>query len=293
MNTAAIFVAFVCLGITGWDAHAKTVRQCENSTPTYRVATWNVLTKHVAPTLVFPPWEIRLPTIVDWIQATNLDIIAVQELLPEMAVDLKRQLPNYLFVGTPRSRNPQTGEYSALFVNPRRFAVIDSGTFWLSPNSEVPESRGWDAAIERICTWAMLRDLVNGQTLFAFGTHFDHLGKIARARSALLIRNKIAILAGEAPAILLGDFNIEERDPALAVLYDRFHYARDRSLQLPLGGPGTFVNGRRIDHIFTDRRQTVHSYEIASPRTLSGRLPSDHYPVWIELETRLDRSSAL
>ncbi len=30
------------------------------------------------------------------------------------------------------------------------------GTFWLSETSDVPGSRGWDAALPRICTYAVL-----------------------------------------------------------------------------------------------------------------------------------------
>ena len=44
-------------------------------------------------------------------------------------------------------------------------------------------------------------------TLFVFNAHFDHVGKLARKKSAELLRAQMAGIAGDHPLILMGDFN--------------------------------------------------------------------------------------
>ena len=57
------------------------------------------------------------------------------------------------------------GEFCPIFFNTYRFELIESETFWLS---ETPEkiSVGWDAALERICTYARFKIL---KTIESFG----------------------------------------------------------------------------------------------------------------------------
>ena len=56
-----------------------------------------------------------------------------------------------------------------------KFELLEQGTFWLSPASAVP-SKGWDAALPRICTWGQFRDKGTGFVFYFFNTHFDHMG---------------------------------------------------------------------------------------------------------------------
>ena len=76
------------------------------------------------------------------------------------------------------------------FFNKYRFELIESETFWLS---ETPEkiSVGWDAALERICTYARFKDLENNREFWIFNTHFDHIGVKARSKSVKIILKKL------------------------------------------------------------------------------------------------------
>src|SRR3546814_15427461 len=71
--------------------------------------------------------------------------------------DLDGFLENYDRIGVGRKDGEKGGEYSAIFYKKDRFRLLDHDTFWLSETPEVP-SKGWDAALNSICTWGKLRD---------------------------------------------------------------------------------------------------------------------------------------
>lgn len=84
---------------------------------------------------------------------------------------------------------------------------MKSGNFGLSETPDSIGIKGWDAACERIVTWAVLKDKVSGKELAAFNTHFDHIGKVARRESAVLLLAKIREIASDLPVVITGDFN--------------------------------------------------------------------------------------
>ena len=100
------------------------------------------------------PWKVRCQRIAALIRFHDYDIIGMQEVRPEQMADLRTALPEFTAVGTGREGINQ-GEHSPVFFRTDRFALLDSGTFWLS---ETPEkvSRGWDADYNRICSWVKL-----------------------------------------------------------------------------------------------------------------------------------------
>ena len=56
-------------------------------------------------------------------------------------------------------------------------------------------------------SWAKLKDKVSGKEFYFFSVHFDHIGKVARHESALIMLANIKKIAGDSPAICVGDFN--------------------------------------------------------------------------------------
>lgn len=120
--------------------------------------------------------------------------------------ELVAAFPDYRFLG-PGREGGRRGEFSALLVRDERFEVLESGDAWLSSTSDQVGSRDWDAALPRMCTWAVLRDRASGAALFAMNTHFDHRGKEARRESAgvlltLRARHAELPLIGERPGRL-------------------------------------------------------------------------------------------
>ena len=98
------------------------------------------------------------------------------------------QLKDYNYIGEGRNGG-NSGEYSAIYFKSEKISLKEKETFWLSETpGEV--SVGWDAALERICTYGLFLDKKSGQDFWVFNTHFDHIGSIAREKSAELILKK-------------------------------------------------------------------------------------------------------
>lgn len=233
-------------------------------------------------------WPHRKDMVADLIRFHEADLVGVQEALLHQLEDLESQLPNHRWVGVGRDDGKAKGEFSALFYNSKLFQLVDSGTFWLSPTPEVP-SKGWDAAIVRVCTWAKLMDRVAGKEIVFFNTHYDHIGEQARQESSKLLAQKIKTIAGNLPVILTGDFNTEPGTPAYETLASSFSDSREISQMKPYGPEGSW-NGfdynasldRRIDFIFVNDKVEVKRYAVLSDAK-ERRFPSDHLPVYAEV----------
>ena len=196
--------------------------------------------------------------------------------------------------GLGRDDGKTQGELSPVFYRQDRFERLGAGTFWLSSTPDKVGSKGWDAALPRVCSWLKLRDKTSGSEFFLFNTHFDHRGELARQLSATLLRVKLPEIAGESPLVLTGDFNATSSETAYKVLTtgkttaetvvgEPLEDARDASAAKPAGPDSTWngfreiVPGRKIDFVFV-RGAAVHSHRVLDPR-VKGRFLSDHLPV--------------
>ncbi len=217
------------------------------------------------------------------------DIFGIQEGLVQQVNYLDASLENYDFVGAGRDDGKTKGEYCAIFYNKYKFQLLGEHTFWLS---ETPEkvSKGWDAAYERICTYAFFMDKATGNNFWVFNTHFDHIGELARQKSAELIVEKIKeVNKDELPVFILGDFNLNEETRAIHYLSSHYNDARKVSSQEPFGPFGTFTGFEfhepvkdRIDYIFCSKDIIeVKKYGVLTD-SKEGRYPSDHFPVMIQ-----------
>ena len=74
---------------------------------------------------------------------------------------------DYKYVGVGRDDGNRKGEFCAIFFNEKKYKLLRNSTFWLSENpNEV--SIGWDAALERICTYALLETINGGNKIWVF-----------------------------------------------------------------------------------------------------------------------------
>jgi endonuclease/exonuclease/phosphatase family metal-dependent hydrolase len=242
-------------------------------------------------------WPHRRDRVAALVRFHAPDAVGVQEALASMLADLDARLPGFARVGVGRADGREGGEFSAILYRTDRLELLDSGTFWLSPTPEVPGSKGWDAAIERVATWARFRDRRTGCRLVHLNTHFDHIGERARQESARLIRRRLAALSAGDPVIVTGDLNADPRSApyriftrdtipgAIPPLADAFAASRDGSY-----GPTSTWNGfeaiepeRRIDYVLVSPSITVLAHGILSDQW-DGRFPSDHLPVLAAVE---------
>jgi endonuclease/exonuclease/phosphatase family metal-dependent hydrolase len=241
-------------------------------------------------------WPKRRDFLAAQLRFHAPNIFGIQEGLHRQLEYLDEQLPAYARVGVGRDDGKQGGEYSALYFLKKRFGLLDSGTFWLS---ETPDtvSKGWDAALPRVCTFAHLHDSLSGKKLWVFNTHFDHIGKEARRRSAELILLKIKEknTAGE-PVVLMGDFNAEPNEAPIAVLTRDLRDARFVSEEPPFGPEGTFNAfnfhdpvKRRIDYIFLNEKGLKVKKHAVLSDSRDCHYPSDHLPVMAVLAWGIER----
>jgi endonuclease/exonuclease/phosphatase family metal-dependent hydrolase len=160
--------------------------------------------------------------------------------------------------------------------------------------SETPEiiSKGWDAALNRICTYALLKENKTKQIFWIFNTHLDHQGEIARTKGIALILYKIKMLNTQNyPVIFMGDFNSEPTEERIINLKKLMIDSQEISEENPFGPTGTF-NGfkhieavtKRIDYIFLSKESNfkVYKYAVLSD-SKDLKYPSDHLPVYVEI----------
>lgn len=236
-------------------------------------------------------WPYRKDNAASQVLFYNVHLLGVQEALNDQMIDMQQRLPNYKSFGGGRDDGKTKGEYSAIFYDTARLEKLDGAMFWLSQTPEVPGSKGWDAAITRMVTWCRFKDKQTQKTFFAFNTHFDHIGKTARAESAKLVLQKVKAIAGTYPVIFTGDFNASPSDEPIKIIIntaDPDHLTDSKAIsQTPHYGPsGTFTgfeaketSNEPIDHIFIKGSVKVLKHATLS-ESWQGRFSSDHFPVF-------------
>ncbi|WP_278377477.1 endonuclease/exonuclease/phosphatase family protein [Chryseobacterium arthrosphaerae] len=234
-------------------------------------------------------WPQRKQDVADLLTYYHPDYFGVQEALPEQMKDLKTGLKNYNYIGVGRDDGKEQGEFSAIFYDTGRLDVLKSGTFWLSETPEKP-SKGWDAALNRICTYAVFKDKKSKKEFLAMNLHFDHVGNVARVKSSELILKKIKELNPKnLPVTLSGDFNLTDDSEPIKILSknmkDTFYHSETKHY----GPVGTFtafnvneIPKDRIDYIFT-KGFTIRSHRHINDRRENLLYPSDHFPVIVNL----------
>ena len=236
-------------------------------------------------------WVNRKDYFLSQIQFYEPDVLGLQEVTPGQLTEIAAFLKDYSYVGKGRDENNQ-GESSNIFFKKDRFNIKDSGTFWLS---ETPDkvSKGWDAAINRVCTYVLLQDKTKKKLFWVFNTHLDHMGEMARTNGILLIIQKMKMLnKTNLPVIFMGDFNSEPGTERIKALKNEMLDTRDISIQKPFGPDGTF-NGfkhneavtKLIDYIFISKNSpfVVQKYAVLSD-SKDLKYPSDHLPVYVDIK---------
>jgi endonuclease/exonuclease/phosphatase family metal-dependent hydrolase len=225
-------------------------------------------------------WPLRCDALADVIAGVEPHLLGVQEALDFQVDFLARRLPHHRRIGQGRDGG-EKGEHAALFVDERRFEVVDHGDFWLSATPDVVASVGWDAALTRLCTWARLRVRATGRELHAWNTHFDHRGEQARLESARLLARRIGATPG--PHVVVGDLNCGEASAPLDAL--RAAGLRDsfRDLHPDATAVGTFhafrgtTSGEKIDYVLVDGGLVTLAAALLQAPGPDGRWPSDHH----------------
>ncbi len=235
-------------------------------------------------------WKIRKNKVRQLLIQYAPSIIGIQEGLLSQVQYLDSCLTDYNYVGVGREDGKEQGEYCAIYFDTTRYSVLNHSTFWLSETPDII-SIGWDAALERICTYGLFKDRKTSEEFWVFNTHFDHMGTSAREQSSGMILKMIKKINRQSlPLILMGDFNSIPDSPPINKIKTDLSDALQISLEELQGPRGTF-NGfnvdmpieKRIDYIFTENFKVL-SYIHINDRLNNNRHISDHLPVMVKIQ---------
>jgi endonuclease/exonuclease/phosphatase family metal-dependent hydrolase len=244
-------------------------------------------------------WDNRADLNVETIERCSPDLIGFQELQKGNLETYLKRLPHYAHILGPRYGNRAPHDFNAIFFEPKRLELLDSGGFWLSEASE-RYSASWGTRVVRSANWARFRVLKTGLNFLHLNTHLDHVSRLARVEgSKLILRKLVQLLEDGPPAIVTGDFNCRPG----SLTYRNFVEEGFVDTYLDAGNGGdanTFhafkgeryreshprLGPRRIDWILLkDPRQRIRAVSHSIVRDHdeeSGAYPSDHYPVLAE-----------
>lgn len=250
-------------------------------------------------------WANRAAANVATIGRCAPALIGFQELQRGNLKTYRERLPDYAHILGPRYGNRIPHDFNAIFFDPTRLTVLDSGGFWLSKTPE-RYSANWGTRVVRSANWALFASPETGPSFLHLNTHLDHKSRSAREEASALIVRKLAEIREdhgyEPPVIVTGDFNcrpgsLPYRNFMEGGFVDTYHAAGNEEIEdantfhafkgrlyreaHPGRGP------RRIDWILLSdprRRLLAKSHSIVRDHDeRSGVYPSDHYPVLAEL----------
>lgn len=234
-------------------------------------------------------WAKRKENLSSMLEFYEVDICGMQEVLVGQIKDLSKLLPAYAYVGVGRDDAKEGGEFSPIFYKKIAYTLLESTTFWLSQTPEKP-GKSWDAAYNRIVTYAKFKDKKTKKVFYVFNTHFDHIGQVARRESANMLVAKIKAIDPKIPVILTGDFNSTPQEEPTMILNNSLIDTKKVSKQTHFGPESTFngfeskeIEGKQIDYIFlnTNKIQVLKHGTLSN--TWGGRFASDHHAVFTQL----------
>ncbi len=246
-------------------------------------------------------WPFRRELVAQSIAELAGDVVGLQEAYAYQLDELLPELPQYACSGVGRADGLRGGEFCPVLYLRGVWRAVDEGTFWLSETPERPGSLGWGARIPRICSWVRLVG-EEGSPVTVLNVHLDHETTEARRHGVELL----AGVLGPGPFVLMGDFNAGEEEPEVQYLkgellrasepggkpvrpspplQDTFRTANPYDTEVATYhafDPDNVV-GDKIDYVFVRQCDRVISADIWR-QTYDGRPPSDHFPVYAELE---------
>ena len=231
----------------------------------------------------FNGWNSRRQIVCDVLAGNAADVIGLQEALDSQVENIQQAMPQYSNYMAGRNDGMQKGESCSIFYRNDRFVRDDCGTFWFSDTPEKP-SKDWGALWPRICSWVHLIEKETGSGFYVYNVHLDVFSQNSREKSVELLAKRIAARKNSDPFIVMGDFNMEVDNPAMAHLQNIGMVDAWQAMHPGESPPGTHHNfnghasGAKIDHIPICENSTALEVKI-DQSCFDGRYPSDHFPV--------------
>ena len=220
--------------------------------------------------------------------------------------------------GKAISRSGWTGityesyEYQTIYYKTAKFDLEANGQKWLSetPDVQFSEFSGYDDVRPRGINYVELKVKGTDETFFVFNVHLENSSPAKRLQEAEKLVALVGTIAGDAPTILCGDFNLISNSSdasdksALATLktsYDDSRIVADLTETHATfinaegkifgveGTTATSTSGTIIDYCFASKDDFhVYSYDVIAEKQ-DGIYTSDHLPLVIKLAIKSDK----
>ncbi|MDD6021066.1 MAG: endonuclease/exonuclease/phosphatase family protein [Acutalibacteraceae bacterium] len=231
--------------------------------------------------------EYRAPRMVAQLNEIGADSMGFQEATLEWILYLEEHLTDYARVGVARTDGKVLGEFSPVFYRKDKYNAVDSGTFWLSKNPDVPGTKNWGSQNIRICTWVLLENKETGERYVHMNAHLDHISEKARENQMKVLLRKADEFIGKYPVVLTGDFNDDDSSEMYALASEKL---KDSRLTAPVTDDkdtfhnyGKIVLKGRIDYVFVSKETTPLVYHVIDDK-INGDYLSDHYGIYVDLK---------
>eukprot|EP00929_Paragymnodinium_shiwhaense_P044051 TRINITY_DN22600_c0_g1_i1.p1 TRINITY_DN22600_c0_g1~~TRINITY_DN22600_c0_g1_i1.p1 ORF type:complete len:272 (-),score=15.63 TRINITY_DN22600_c0_g1_i1:105-920(-) len=264
-----------------------------------------------------PACHTRRAAVAAVIRYHQPDIVGTQEgllwQLRDISTDLHHQ---YGYIGRPRGTSWKDDETSAVFFNKLLWRVLDSGDFMLSPTPHQWGSSHPGASYAMISTWASFAEVDRESCqMLVVNTHLDPYNSSVRTVQAAQL---VAFMKerrkehGCRRYYLMGDFNADFTEPCYALLqsagfadlYRQVHgryqpgsftyHAFEADMYKPEGlefsdpdHPIDFIMAWSDHENVTRASFDKRRFGPWSPGDPDGVLPSDHYPLVVDVSPKI------
>ncbi|MSP91620.1 MAG: hypothetical protein EXR79_07430 [Myxococcales bacterium] len=280
--------------------------------PALRVTTYNVMCSFCVNSSHKDwqqKWSERLPWLLEILARENPDVAGLQELSDNEAsgkeiADLTATAGVYGAVSYKHKADDDLEiDYpdAAILYRKSRFALLESGQFWLSPQPDKAFSIGFaksGAQFPRLVVWALLDDKVAKRKFYFATTHFDN-NPPSQELSAPLALDRLHPLAQKHPLVFVGDYNAKPDNKAYAILTGKeggkpwkfqnvVDLATVRAVESNVAAPpaAPFAFADRIDHIFVAGatfsvgRWAIDWFVYGA----KNQFPSDHESIYADVD---------
>lgn len=239
-------------------------------------------------------WNLRKDGVCDVIKQIGADIYGFQEVIKdnEQLDIIKKTLPNYGYVGQPRSSgikglslwhrfvmNFAQDEHCPIFYNQDEIELLETETFGINGD------RWKSALLPRICTLAKFKKIGSDRDFYVYNTHLDHKEEDMRTMQIQLIINDITQRCNNKPVILMGDFNTTFTNDIEKILTENGFSHAKKTAKLIEGPDVTHERGSTKKLIECDliliKPQDKFNVSLYKTLDTMSETTSDHNPVKI------------
>ena len=228
----------------------------------------------------------RAPRLATVTAPYDADVIGFQEYTPLWEKPIEEYFGGKYEIFNKYRTDTGHIESAPMIWKKDKFECLKKGCFWLSDTPEVM-SGGWDTyGHNRTCQYAVLKDRESGECFAFMNTHFG-FGEENQVKSAKLILEYAEKLS-EYPAFITGDFNMTPSSPAYAQMVTGMTDANEVTIKdrrsTYHGYEPEVDKNEHIDYCFINEKVKPITMKIID-ELVDGKFPSDHFGVYVEIET--------